>query len=126
MKWTDTAAAHRWRVAAMAAGLALCIGDAAAQARGPLLYFNHCMACHGAEVHWRDHRLATDWKSLKAQVRRWQSASSLGWNEEDIDYVTSYLNTRYYDFVPAGAAPGAPRTVVPVEVAPRRATVPAH
>jgi hypothetical protein len=86
MKWTDTAAAHGWLVAAMAA----------------------------------------DWKTLKAQVRRWQSVSSLGWNEEDIDYVTRYLNTRYYDFVPQGTAPGAARAVLPVEVAPGRATVRAH
>ena len=121
MKRSNTAA-HRLLVAGMAASLALCIGDAAAQARGPMLYFNHCMQCHGAEVHWRDHRLATDWRSLKAQVRRWQSVSSLNWSEEDVDYVTRYLNTRYYDFSP----PSAAGPVVPVEVAPRRAKMPAH
>ena len=34
--------------------------------RGELLYSKHCIACHTAQVHWRDKKLATDWKSLKS------------------------------------------------------------
>lgn len=77
--------------------------DASAQVkveptRGELLYTTHCIACHNARVHWRDQRLATDWKSLVAQVRRWQGIQKLGWNNEDIAAVARYLNTFYYDY----------------------------
>lgn len=78
--------------------------DAGAQAkiepaRGELLYTTHCIACHNARVHWRDQRLARDWKSLRAQVRRWQGVQELGWSDADIAEVARYLNTFYYDFL---------------------------
>lgn len=66
--------------------------------RGELLYSTHCNACHTSKVHWRDKRLATDRRSLKAQVRRWQANADLGWSEEEITDVTRYLNTAYYHF----------------------------
>jgi mono/diheme cytochrome c family protein len=66
--------------------------------RGELLYTTHCVACHNARVHWRDKRLATNWKSLRAQVRRWQGVQKLRWKEEDIAEVARYLNTFYYNF----------------------------
>jgi len=77
--------------------------DASAQmkvdpTRGELLYTTHCVACHNARVHWRDQKLATDWKSLVAQVRRWQGIQKLGWDNEDIAEVARYLNTFYYDY----------------------------
>lgn len=66
--------------------------------RGELLYNTHCVACHNAEVHWRNQRLATDWKSLNVQVRRWQSAIQLNWDDADIASTASYLNSLYYLF----------------------------
>lgn len=63
-----------------------------AQARGELLYSNHCGACHTAQMHWRAARAATDWSSLVAQVRRWQGVASLGWSDDDVDDVARYLN----------------------------------
>lgn len=97
--------------------LALGGGDrASAQARGYLLYTQHCVECHTEQVHWRDGRRATDWTSLHKQVRRWQSVAQLDWDEEDIQNVARYLNTRFYDFRPPtemGAmpvtTPNAPR-----------------
>lgn len=71
-------------------------GDAGS--RGRLLYGNHCIACHSTQMHWRDRKLATDWDSLKAQVRRWQATAQLGWSEEDIDDVTRFLNDSFYRF----------------------------
>ena len=59
--------------------------------RGELLYATHCVACHDAEVHWRDKRLVNDWKSLRSEVRRWQEIVSLGWDQDDIDEVARYL-----------------------------------
>jgi mono/diheme cytochrome c family protein len=73
-------------------------GDAA---RGELLYATHCVACHSDQVHWRDDKLVTDWRSLQSEVDRWQVLSGLGWNPQDIADVARYLNTVYYRY-PAG------------------------
>lgn len=83
---------------------AACIAAQAAPAaapaptRGELLYTTHCIACHNSQMHWRDQRLATDWASLRAQVRRWQEAGQLGWSDDDIREVVRYLNDRIYRF----------------------------
>ena len=69
-----------------------------AQSRGELLYSTHCISCHTSEMHWRDKRAATDWTSLKFQVRRWQSAAGLEWGEGDIQDVTRYLNESIYRY----------------------------
>lgn len=66
--------------------------------RGKLLYGTHCKACHTAEIHWREQNLATDWNSLVAQVRRWQASIGLGWSDEEIADVASYLNALHYGF----------------------------
>lgn len=85
--------------------LSLCCGMASSayarapdESRGELLYSTHCNTCHSLQIHWREQKLATDWKSLKAQVNRWQAYAKLGWREEDIADVALYLNTRYYKF----------------------------
>jgi len=65
---------------------------------GEQLYATHCVTCHTSQVHWRDRKIAKDWESLIAQVRRWQSNVGLGWGEEDILEVARYLNSRYYHF----------------------------
>lgn len=72
--------------------------QAADSERGALLYDTHCITCHTTEIHWRDKRLATDWDSLQAEVRRWQDNAALDWRDEDIAEVTQYLNTRFYHF----------------------------
>jgi mono/diheme cytochrome c family protein len=72
--------------------------DGGAESRGRMLYGNHCGACHGTQMHWRDGKLATDWASLKAQVRRWQAAAQLNWSEDDIDDVARFLNDSFYRF----------------------------
>lgn len=66
--------------------------------RGEMLYQNHCIACHTTQVHWRDQRLAKDWPSLRAQVRRWERNTGLTWNEDDVEAVSRYLNALYYQF----------------------------
>jgi len=48
------------------------------EARGEMLYSAHCRECHTAEVHWREKKRASDWSSLKAQVRRWQNTVQAG------------------------------------------------
>ena len=71
---------------------------ASAQDRGELLYSTHCGTCHTTQMHWRAGRAATDWPTLKAQVRRWQGAASLAWTEEDVLAVARYLNDAIYHF----------------------------
>ena len=66
--------------------------------RGALLYGNHCVECHNVRMHWRDQRLARDWGSLKAQVRRWQGEARLQWSEDDVDAVARHLNDTIYRF----------------------------
>jgi len=66
--------------------------------RGELLYSTHCNACHTSKIHWRESKLAPDWRSLEAQVRRWQANNKLGWSEEEILDVMLYLNATYYQF----------------------------
>ena len=78
---------------------ALTLASAAqAESRGELLYSTHCLACHTSQMHWRDKKQATDWNSLKAQVRQWQATAMLGWSEDDIVGVTRYLNESFYGF----------------------------
>jgi len=69
-----------------------------AVSRGELLYSTHCIACHTAEVHWRDKKLARDWISLNSQVRRWQQNAELKWSDDDIAEAARFLNSSYYHF----------------------------
>ena len=73
------------------------------QSRGELLYSTHCITCHTTQMHWRDKKAATDWTSLMFQVRRWQDASGLGWNESDVQAVARYLNESFYGYPPMAA-----------------------
>ena len=65
---------------------------------GALLYETHCIGCHSKQIHWRERKLATDWASLAAQVRRWQANTGLQWTNEEVDEVTRYLNRTIYMF----------------------------
>jgi mono/diheme cytochrome c family protein len=79
----------------------------ASPARGELLYATHCIACHTREVHWREKKLAHDWASLNAQVRRWAANAGLGWSDEEIADVARYLDATLYRFrPPRGTAAG--------------------
>lgn len=83
------------------------------EARGKLLYSIHCVACHDKEIHWRDKKLATDWATLEAQVKRWQNNLDLEWDQKDITDVTGYLNAVYYHF-PALIQNGLSENEVPL------------
>jgi mono/diheme cytochrome c family protein len=76
--------------------LLACPSMSGAAQRGELLYETHCITCHSAKMHWRDQRVVQDWPGLKAEVRRWQGAVSLAWNEDDIAEVARYLNQTVY------------------------------
>lgn len=74
------------------------MAPARAESRGELLYKAHCIACHTSQIHWRKNKAATDWASLKVQVRRWQGRTALAWNDSDILEVARYLNETVYHF----------------------------
>jgi mono/diheme cytochrome c family protein len=82
-------------------GVLAATSPAIAQSRGELLYSTHCISCHTSQMHWRDNKAASDWASLKFQVRRWQGAASLSWSDEDILEVARYLNESIYRFEPS-------------------------
>jgi mono/diheme cytochrome c family protein len=101
----QTPATHRVMSLLTPLLLALACGALQAQAvpgvpvtRGQLLYDTHCIACHDAQVHWRDNKLVTDWDSLKEQVRRWQLRAGQGWTEAEIVEVARYLNGVFYRY----------------------------
>lgn len=66
--------------------------------QGELLYTTHCVGCHTKDIHWRDNKIAKDWPTLLAQVRRWQASGHLNWGEEEIAAVAHYLNRTFYKF----------------------------
>ncbi len=114
---------RQWHIQAFAACL-FCSHLAAAQttpevatSRGELLYSTHCIGCHTAQIHWRDKKLATDWASLKEQVRRWAINTGLTWGDDDILAVSRHLNTLYYHFPRTGEQMGGSTALGPVAVA---------
>jgi mono/diheme cytochrome c family protein len=85
-------------VAAFALPLPALAQDKAPRQRGELLYSTYCIGCHTTQAHWRDKRVAKDFKGLTEQVQRWQANSGQNWNEADIREVVNHLNRTYYKF----------------------------
>jgi hypothetical protein len=83
---------------ALCSQMALAQKPATAERSGELIYKTHCISCHTTEVHWREKRLATDWASLKFQVRRWLDNTGVGLSEGEVNALTGYLSRRYYRF----------------------------
>lgn len=79
--------------------LTLVAGVQAADAeRGRLLYELRCGQCHSESVHGRPQRDAKTFGEVLAYVLRWNSQLGIGWQKEEIDDVTQYVNDTYYGF----------------------------
>jgi len=65
--------------------------------RGADLYQTYCIACHTAQMHWREKRLVRTWDDLRYQVTRWQNAAGQRWSRQEIDDVAAYLNKLFYE-----------------------------
>lgn len=79
----------------------------AGPSRGELLYDAHCIQCHTTRMHWRDARVARDWRSLREQVEGWQARIGERWTAEDVDAVARHLNATIYHYpVPREQAAG--------------------
>jgi mono/diheme cytochrome c family protein len=64
--------------------------------RGQSLYENHCRMCHESIAFKREDKIAKNYEEVSAQVRRWQTNTSLHWSAEDIENVASYVARTYY------------------------------
>jgi hypothetical protein len=71
--------------------------------RGRLLYENYCYHCHLSEIHYRVGSRMDSLERLRHTVRIWQGEMGLGWSEDDVRDVSSFLNARYYGL--PGAVP---------------------
>lgn len=88
-------------IAILTACAALLVAGAASGAdpdRGRGLYEQRCGECHAESVHGRAKRVARDFDGIQGWVKRWNETLGLRWNDEDIDDVTVFLNSRYYRF----------------------------
>ena len=123
MSWIDwMKRAARLTAAACAAGSIAAAAQSAPGANetpGSLLYSTHCDGCHTTQVHWRGNKLAKDWASLNAQVRRWQNNLGLRWNDDDVAAVARYLNAAYYRFPAADARADGRGNALRAAVTPR-------
>jgi mono/diheme cytochrome c family protein len=84
---------------AASVGFTLVLFSAASLAefdRGQALYENHCKECHESWAHTRDGRHVASLAALRARVAAWSVHTGLGWNGEDVDDVTAYLNRQFY------------------------------
>lgn len=66
--------------------------------RGQLLYENHCLACHTADIHLRSDRKVNSLVELNKRVIIWQHHLKLGWELNDVRQVTNFLNQKFYNF----------------------------
>ncbi len=64
--------------------------------RAPLLYENHCLACHDSQAHVRANRKAHSLADVRNWVGRWAAHLELGWNAATRDAVARYVYRRYY------------------------------
>lgn len=72
--------------------------SAADTTRGKTLHAANCVSCHNQEVYTRKDRRITSLDGLRGQVARCEANLGLKMFPEDIDAVTDYLNTSYYQF----------------------------
>lgn len=66
--------------------------------RGKLLYENHCTACHENSVHNRNNNKAKSIEEIRQWVLRWSNNLELGWENNDVNVVSDYINRRFYQF----------------------------
>ena len=66
--------------------------------RGQLLYENHCLTCHESQVHIRQKAKAKDFTRIASFVAIWSRELNVGWSNDEILSVTTYLNQRYYKY----------------------------
>lgn len=74
--------------------------DRTPPSRGEMLYENHCTSCHESGVHIREQHVVRNPADLRVQVRRWAEYQNLHWQDDEVEAVIQYVNSRYYRFEP--------------------------
>jgi len=64
--------------------------------RGQELYKNHCRSCHESWVHTRQNHRVASISELRLRVAGWSSHTGLMWSKNEIDDVTDYLSSHFY------------------------------
>ena len=66
--------------------------------KGKELHQKNCLQCHKPEIYERSDRTVKNLKHLRSQVLFCAVNNDIEWFDEEVDDVTSYLNTFYYVF----------------------------
>ncbi len=74
-------------------------------ARGKQLHSNNCISCHtamyggdGTAIYTRPDRKIESLDALRAQVSRCKDNLGIGWPEDQVEDVVTYLNSTFYNF----------------------------
>lgn len=70
-------------------------------ARGRALYENHCIACHTAQIHSRQGRIAVTREEVREIADHWRRQQNLPWSAQDTEDVVEFLGRTRYKFAPA-------------------------
>ena len=69
------------------------------------LHQKHCVECHsrmtggdGHVIYTRDDRITNNIDSLKERVAHCSDGSNTGWNEDEMNQVMQYLNSKHYNY----------------------------
>lgn len=72
---------------------------------GEKLHQSACIDCHsrmtggdGHVIYTRDERIAKDIEELNSRVTHCANGANTGWDSNQINSVTEYLNTQYYQY----------------------------
>ncbi|MEA3273934.1 MAG: hypothetical protein U9Q81_01255 [Pseudomonadota bacterium] len=86
----------------MLTAVALAPAHGANTLRGRLLYDNFCHHCHMPEIHYRVNSRVDSRAELRRMVAVWQEEMKLGWDDQDVRDVASYLDHVYYRLPDSG------------------------
>lgn len=66
--------------------------------RGEALHDEHCTSCHKPVIYTRSDRMVNNLDALRERVKQCELANDLLWFEEDVEDVSAYLNSGFYQF----------------------------
>lgn len=75
--------------------VALAAGDAA---NGEKLYRAACFGCHDTSIHTRTDKIIFSKKALRKRVEFCEGNTAAGWNAQQMDDVTEWLNATFYKY----------------------------
>lgn len=65
---------------------------------GERVHDGQCLRCHNESIYTRKDRAIKDYQALGAQVVQCGLAAEANWFDDEIEAVTDYLNTHFYQF----------------------------